>query len=200
MAFEKHAFEEYSDGCACPKCGAAMTPAEYYEAHIADQSVKTEWEPGKKITTYTTQYDDIQKKIGAVCVKCASAEYRSERNYYCVFTVLTGVLFIAGLTLFLLFMFVPSLKESPNSINWRMVGVAGAVIALFFCLKNLLFCVSYHWKIKFINGKDEPQYLESQLSDALVEELDPSYAPHASGRKLLTLNKMKELKKQNPLL
>lgn len=72
-------YERHDSGTpknSCPKCGTEMAVVEYYSAIPGDPSVtgqRTEWNGTEKktATAIPTQYTDLQRHFGTICLYCA---------------------------------------------------------------------------------------------------------------------------------
>lgn len=109
----------------CPKCGAGMVEAEYYTATqgprtVLSQQQETDWATMKKTitTTTSTQYSEIEKQVGSICMCCAENKAHRLLTYGRVSFVVAVIGVIAAVILLL----------SKDNVAWLFIGVAIAII------------------------------------------------------------------------
>lgn len=108
----------------CPKCGAAMVEAEYYSAaqgKAAVTNVEKDWASGKTTYATTTQYSNIHRHTGSLCVSCVSKRTRAVRK-----ASLSALLFGVVIMIFAVILFLTG--EGKNLLGGLLAGIAGFVL------------------------------------------------------------------------
>lgn len=167
---------KYFLSCICPKCSGKMTSGVYYIAQKGETkltSVDNSQIGLKKIVTktFSTEYRDIRRKTGGICLKCWSEAYRKAKKRWSIIGCAAAATCIGCLIPLLSVLTSPEFAEKTGpfvNLLFILGTIGGAYLALFKALPEVC---TIGREIKMVLGDQNSRLTQYRISAVLIAEL-----------------------------